>query len=243
VGPHLLSTTRHLPGDSDVSDKPSDPLLYFQPETDRTEGGEPGRSNDAGDEFIHVHAGAEDIPLTPPPASAFPLKPQPWRDLSVALSRAARALVARWGTFGAGVSAGIVISALVSGLNGQTSRFGVAAGQEVPGVDAEATQQATAKDIELHPVRGGESLPAAVNPRPYVHRGRLVVTSRPRGAQVFINNRLAGRTPLDMRALPIGSRAIRLKLEGYDPWSRGVSVVANESTTVVAQLSRNKPHN
>jgi hypothetical protein len=58
---------------------------------------------------------------------------------------------------------------------------------------------------------------------------------------VFINNDYAGQTPLVVRAMDIGSRAVRLRLEGYEPWSRGVRVVANESTTVTADLTRVTP--
>lgn len=72
-------------------------------------------------------------------------------------------------------------------------------------------------------------------------RGELVVASQPEGATVFINNEYAGQTPLVVRAMNIGSRAVRLRLEGYEPWSRGVRVVANESTTVTADLTRVTP--
>ena len=70
------------------------------------------------------------------------------------------------------------------------------------------------------------------------HRGTLVVRSTPAGASVFINNRPAGRTPLVMRSMPVGSRAVRLTLNGHANWSRGVQVVAGQSTTVVAKLDR-----
>jgi hypothetical protein len=72
-------------------------------------------------------------------------------------------------------------------------------------------------------------------------RGRLLVASQPAGAMVFINNEFAGQTPLVIRAMDIGSRAVRLRLDGYEPWSRGVRVVANESTTVTANLTRVTP--
>lgn len=62
------------------------------------------------------------------------------------------------------------------------------------------------------------------------------MTSQPVGASVYVNNRLAGRTPLVMKAVPAGSRALRLSLDGYAAWSRGVSVVANQSTTITAEL-------
>jgi hypothetical protein len=67
-------------------------------------------------------------------------------------------------------------------------------------------------------------------------RGSLVVNSQPRGASVFINGELAGRTPLVLSALPAGSRAVRVRLDGYSAWSRAVRVVANQSTTVLADL-------
>lgn len=70
------------------------------------------------------------------------------------------------------------------------------------------------------------------------HRGSLVVRSTPAGATVFINNKPAGRTPLVVRSMPIGSRAVRLTLNGHTTWSRGVQVVAGQSTTVVAKLDR-----
>lgn len=67
-------------------------------------------------------------------------------------------------------------------------------------------------------------------------RGSLVVTSQPAGASVFINNAYAGITPLSIRAMPAGSRAIRLRLDGYAPWSRAVRIVAHQSARVAAQL-------
>lgn len=70
------------------------------------------------------------------------------------------------------------------------------------------------------------------------YRGTLIVTSTPRGASVFLNNRLAGQTPLVMRGVRSGSRAVRVDLDGYSRWSRGISVVANESTTISARLVR-----
>ena len=93
--------------------------------------------------------------------------------------------------------------------------------------------------LVVPPVAPAPAAPAPrleASPRAPGHRGTLVVTSQPRGARVFVNNRLAGQTPLVMKALPAGSRAVRLSLDGYAAWSRGVSVVANQSTTISAKL-------
>jgi hypothetical protein len=72
---------------------------------------------------------------------------------------------------------------------------------------------------------------------PAGHRGTLIVTSTPDGASVFMNQNYAGRTPLRMQDVTVGSRALRIDLDGYGSWSRGVNVVADESTTVSATLS------
>lgn len=80
-------------------------------------------------------------------------------------------------------------------------------------------------------------------PAPSGHRGTLQVNSLPRGASVFLNNKYAGRTPLVLRSVPVGSRAVRVQLDGYASWSRGIQVVANESTTVRAELNRTKTLN
>lgn len=68
------------------------------------------------------------------------------------------------------------------------------------------------------------------------YRGGLRVDSQPAGATVFVNNERVGQTPLALRSLPVGSRAIRLELTGYARWSRSVRIVANQSATVSARL-------
>ena len=73
--------------------------------------------------------------------------------------------------------------------------------------------------------------------------GALTVQSVPQGASVFINNEYAGRTPLTVRTLPAGSRAVRVSLDGYGTWSRGVRVVANQSTSIRAQLTPDRTSN
>jgi hypothetical protein len=68
------------------------------------------------------------------------------------------------------------------------------------------------------------------------YRGSLAVSSSPGGAQVFINGVSVGATPLLLEDLPVGSRAVRVELEGHERWSSDVRVVANERTGVMAEL-------
>jgi hypothetical protein len=62
------------------------------------------------------------------------------------------------------------------------------------------------------------------------------VTSTPDGAQVLVNGVVVGTTPLTLLDVPVGSRVIRIELEGHERWSSVVRIVANEPTTVVAEL-------
>ena len=91
---------------------------------------------------------------------------------------------------------------------------------------------------------GRDQTEAVPSQRPHaavpMHRGTLIVASTPGGASVYVNNQLAGQTPLVMRGLAAGSRAVRLDLDGYAGWSRGIQVVANQSTTISARLSRSE---
>lgn len=93
----------------------------------------------------------------------------------------------------------------------------------------------------IQPVSVGTTGSRAAEPvHSGVYRGSLRVTSQPMGASVFINDTFAGRTPLVIRTMAVGSRAVRVTLDGYASWSRGVRIVANESTTVAAELHPTK---
>jgi len=72
-------------------------------------------------------------------------------------------------------------------------------------------------------------------------RGSLVVNSRPSGARVFVNGRSVGRTPLVLRNQTAGSRAVRVALDGYVPWSSAVQVIADTETHLRAELKEQPP--
>src|SRR5262249_23474310 len=68
--------------------------------------------------------------------------------------------------------------------------------------------------------------------------GTLVVDSRPSGAKVFVDGKLAGTTPLAMPDVRAGEHAIRIERDGYRMWSSSVRVVAAEHNRVTASLER-----
>jgi hypothetical protein len=66
------------------------------------------------------------------------------------------------------------------------------------------------------------------------------VLSRPAGARVFVNDRLAGSTPVAIPGLPAGPATVRIELDGYQPWTTRVTVEAGGQTRVAASLERGR---
>jgi hypothetical protein len=68
--------------------------------------------------------------------------------------------------------------------------------------------------------------------------GDVVVESKPPGAKVYVDNKLAGTTPLSLQQVSAGNHVIRLEREGYRRWSASVRIVAAERNRVTASLER-----
>jgi hypothetical protein len=77
--------------------------------------------------------------------------------------------------------------------------------------------------------------PGRVDPR---ERGLLHVDSRPRGAQVFVDGRLVGITPLLLSDVRPGTHAVRVDLRGHRRWVTSVDVAPGERHRVAASLER-----
>jgi hypothetical protein len=63
-----------------------------------------------------------------------------------------------------------------------------------------------------------------------------VLSSVPDGAQVLLNGKVVGQTPVVIDDLPVGSRALVVRRDGYQPWSTSVRIVADQRTPVRATL-------
>ena len=85
--------------------------------------------------------------------------------------------------------------------------------------------------FELHPA--GVTSPAnpAVN-----SPGSLVVTSRPSGAQVFVDDNVIGTTPLLLSDVAVGPRRLRLELPGYKTFTISVEIKPGARSRVAASL-------
>jgi hypothetical protein len=84
----------------------------------------------------------------------------------------------------------------------------------------------------------GPGLPAKAIGDAGATAGGLNVLSRPAGARVFVNNQLAGSTPIAIPNLPAGPATVRIELDGYLPWTTTVGISAGEQTRVAASLER-----
>ncbi len=81
--------------------------------------------------------------------------------------------------------------------------------------------------------RGGPAaLPPATGP------GSLQVLSRPAGAQVFLDGRVVGTTPLTIPDVSAGRHDIRLELPGFNRWATTVEVSAGTPARVAASLEQ-----
>jgi hypothetical protein len=67
--------------------------------------------------------------------------------------------------------------------------------------------------------------------------GRLVVTSEPVGARIFVSGRAIGTTPFE-GAVVAGTRSVKAELEGYTGQARRVQIDAGRSTSIQFELSR-----
>lgn len=97
--------------------------------------------------------------------------------------------------------------------------------------------------LELALIESGDTSPAAVatavQPVPSavaVETGTVMVNTRPGGAEVYVDGRLVGATPLTLVDVAPGSYAIRLVRAGYREWATTIDVTADQEVLVAASL-------
>jgi hypothetical protein len=115
------------------------------------------------------------------------------------------------------------------------SRAGYVAQERRVVVTAERPAQSIT--IELQRVRAPQSAATPATPATFGRAGgALAVDSRPAGANVFLDNRLIGTTPLALENLAEGEHIVRLEREGYRPWTSSVRVAGGERSRIAASL-------
>jgi serine/threonine-protein kinase len=86
--------------------------------------------------------------------------------------------------------------------------------------------------------RSGQTAQAAPPATAGHFTGGLTIVSRPAGADVFMDGKHVGTTPVSLPAVSVGSHAIRLERDGYRRWTSSVRVVASEQSRVTASLEK-----
>ncbi|MBA7623524.1 hypothetical protein ES703_30920 [subsurface metagenome] len=71
---------------------------------------------------------------------------------------------------------------------------------------------------------------------PPTYYGRIIATSHPQGAKVYLDNAYKGKTPLNLDRVTAGQHRIKLVMAGYQDWSSYISVSPSRTTTVSADL-------
>ena len=181
-----------------------------------------------------------------PPAASTPIPPAPstpippvatWRHAYLSQGSGRRI------TFGFGC--GVLIGALMM-QSLATPRADTRPTSRPPAMPAPAPAQTVAAPVAT--TLAAETVKADAAPQPPRtspvaepaavpgYRGEFRITSNPSGAAVFVNNERVGHTPFASSALRVGSRAVRLELDGHVAWSRSVQIVANRVASVSAQL-------
>jgi hypothetical protein len=72
---------------------------------------------------------------------------------------------------------------------------------------------------------------------PPTYYGRIVATSQPQGAKVYLDNVYRGTTPLNLDRVATGQHQIKLLMAGYQDWSSYVSVSPSRTTTISGSIS------
>jgi hypothetical protein len=65
-----------------------------------------------------------------------------------------------------------------------------------------------------------------------------MVDSRPAGARVFVDGALVGTTPFLMDSIAAGDHAVRMELDGFNPWTASTKVVGGERARVSGSLEQ-----
>ena len=71
---------------------------------------------------------------------------------------------------------------------------------------------------------------------PPTYYGRIIATSHPQGAKVYLDNFYKGVTPLNLDRIAAGQHQIKLVKTGYQDWNSYISVSPSRTTTVSADL-------
>ena len=75
-------------------------------------------------------------------------------------------------------------------------------------------------------------------PSPSTESAEVSITSSVENADVYVDGNFVGNAPLPNYRLPVGTHTIEVRAFAYQSWKRELTVAANASSRVVAQLQK-----
>ena len=119
-------------------------------------------------------------------------------------------------------------------VNDPASRSGGA----VDGVNARSQEAGRPNPSSAAAGASNPSVGSAVRKFPDAASAELVVSSHPAGADVLLDGRRMGKTPLSLRNVTPGSRRIQLVMEAHETFATEINARAGETKTVHGELTR-----
>lgn len=116
-----------------------------------------------------------------------------------------------------------------------TAREEVTLSERTPSRELSFTlQRAPTAPPRRSPPRASKPAP----PPPQSYTGAIYVDSRPRGAQVLVDGKLMGTTPVRIPEIRIGSHVVRLRLADHRDWTTSTRVTSGQESRVTGSLER-----
>jgi PEGA domain len=69
-------------------------------------------------------------------------------------------------------------------------------------------------------------------------KGSVTVSSVPDGADIYVDDNFVGNAPATLKLAP-GKHTVKVQQDGYQPWTKDVSVFADSEANLKASLARN----
>lgn len=71
----------------------------------------------------------------------------------------------------------------------------------------------------------------------FIDTGILIIESTPSGADVYVNNKIEGQTPLTLYNMPVGSYNVKVRKESYNDFEKNAVVKVGVSEEIDVQLA------
>jgi hypothetical protein len=73
----------------------------------------------------------------------------------------------------------------------------------------------------------------------FPHAGMITITSTPSNAEVYLDGGYRGTTPSTIDYVEEGTHAIELRLPGYEPWVKNITIHPHQDLLIDASLVQN----